>query len=73
MASLRHGDTTQRNSPARVDAIDLLRQGIDPGGGGGGLAKRLRHADEEALMEVPSGKKFHEMDDFAAVPDAGEA
>ena len=63
-----------------VEAMDLMRQGIDTfvggaaggGDGGGNSAKRSR-AEQESLMEVPTGKKLHEDpgDDFGAVPDAG--
>lgn len=82
---LGHGDTTPRNAPKRVQAFDLLRQGIgiaEPqgdgqmislgvGGGHAATSKRLR-AQQQDLMEVPSGKKLHEdpNDDFAAVPDS---
>lgn len=75
---LGHGDTKQRTAPARVQAMDLLRQGVSlrvTGGGGGGggdvgPAKRLRA--EQDLMEVPTGKKSREDVVYgdAAVPDS---
>ena len=66
---LGHGDTAQRETPAKVEALDLLRQGIAPAGDAAAKnAAKKRPRTEQDDMRVPS-QKPHDAD-FAAVPDS---
>jgi len=66
---LGHGDTTQRETPAKVDLLDLLRQGIAPAGDAAAKnAAKKRPRNEQDDMRVPSRKPRDA--DFAAVPDS---
>jgi alpha-tubulin suppressor-like RCC1 family protein len=72
---LGHGNTAQRETPTKVQALNLLRQGIEPVVGSDsqtGVAKRARNEqDDMRVPSVGSNKKPHAEDgDFAAVPDA---
>ena len=67
---LGHGDTTQRETPAKVDLLDLLRQGIAPAEDSAAAknAAKKRPRNEQDDMRVPSRKPRDA--DFAAVPDS---
>ena len=70
---LGHGDTAQRETPAKVEALNLLRQGIAPAGNAADDAAKKRPRTEQDDMRVPSrtsGEKPRAGADFAAVPDS---
>ena len=70
---LGHGDTAQRETPTKVDALNLLRQGITPAGNAGDDTAKKRPRTEQDDMRVPnrtSGEKPRAAGDFAAVPDS---
>ena len=63
---LGHGDTAQRETPAKVEALDLLRQGTCRRAAPRENAARAAADEQDDMRAQPETARA----DFAAVPDS---